>query len=95
MADYPENTPEDAELYIAGNFNNWNPGREDWKFNRIEMGYYFITIPRQGDMLEFKITRGSWDSEEVDKNGEDIENRTYHWGDVERIELEVVRWKDL
>lgn len=95
VPDYPENTPEDAELYITGNFNNWHPGREDWKFNRIEMGYYFITIPRQGNMLEFKITRGSWDSVEVDKNGEDIENRTYHWGDVERIELEVARWKDL
>ncbi len=95
VADYPENTPEDAELYIAGNFNNWHPGREDWKFNRVDMGHYFITIPRQGNMLEFKITRGSWDSVEVDKNGEDIENRTYHWGDVEQIELEVQRWKDL
>jgi len=94
VTDVPENTPEDAEFYIAGNFNNWDPGLEDWKFNRVEMGYYFITVPRQGNILEFKITRGNWESVEVDSNGEDIENRTYRWGDVDEIELEVVRWKD-
>jgi hypothetical protein len=95
VAKFPENTPSDAELYIAGNFNNWDPGSNDWKFNRVTEGYYFVTIPRQGNMLEFKITRGSWNSVEVDKNGEDIENRTYRWGDIERIEVEVVKWNDL
>ncbi len=94
VANFPENTPDDAELYIAGNFNNWDPGSDDWKFNRVEMGYYFISIPRQGNKLEFKITRGSWDSVEVDKNGKEIENRTYQWGGVEQIELEVEKWKD-
>jgi hypothetical protein len=95
VTQYPENTPDDAELYIAGNFNNWDPGDDDWIFNRVKEGYYFIAIPRQGNMLEFKITRGSWNSVEVDRNGEDIENRIYRWGDVEVIELKVEKWNDL
>ncbi|MEE4256554.1 MAG: hypothetical protein V2I47_05930 [Bacteroidales bacterium] len=92
---YPKNTPADAELYLAGNFNNWDPGNSDWKFNRTTEGFYFIAIPRQGNMLEFKITRGSWNSVEVDKNGNDIDNRIYRWGSVEWLEVEVVKWKDL
>ena len=56
---------------------------------------YFIAIPRRGNMLEFKITRGSWESVEVDQHGNDIDNHIYRWGDVEWLELEVVKWKDL
>lgn len=92
---YPENTPIDAELYIAGNFNNWDPGSNDWKFNCNAEGYYFIAIPRRGNILEFKVTRGSWDSVEVDKNGKDIENRTYPWSEIQDFVIEVQRWKDL
>lgn len=95
VTEYPDNTPEDAELYLAGNFNNWHPGWEDWKFNRVREGYYFIAIPRQGNMLEFKITRGNWETVEVDLNGNDIDNRIYRWGDVEWLEVKVEKWKDL
>jgi len=95
ISSHPENTPEDAELYLAGNFNNWDPGWDDWKFNRTTEGYYFIAIPRQGNMLEFKVTRGSWETVEVDQYGKDIENRIYRWGDVDQIAIEVVKWKDL
>lgn len=95
IAQLPASTPENAELYIAGNFNNWDPRSDDWKFNRTTAGFYFIAIPRQGNMLEFKITRGSWDSVEVDKNGNDIENRIFRWGDAEELAIEVKGWKDL
>ncbi len=92
---YPRNTPEGADLYVAGNFNNWDAGDESWKFNSNEAGHYFISIPRQGNMLEFKITRGDWNTVEVDKTGKDIPNRIYRWGDVEWLDLEVVKWNDL
>jgi len=90
---FPENTPEGDDFYIAGNFNNWDPGDEAWKF-KGSGGWPYITIPRQGNMLEFKITRGSWETAEVDAKGDELPNRTYRWGDVEYLELKVVRWKD-
>jgi len=90
----PENTPAGDDLYIAGNFNNWEPGDESWKF-KGSGGPLFITIPRQGNMLEFKITRGSWDNVEVDANGNELPDRIYRWGDVDILEVKVVRWNDI
>src|SRR5436853_328608 len=64
------------DIYIAGNFNNWNPadyekklkpfagGRRIIVFNGIDTGHY-----------EFKFTRGSWDKVETTAKGEDITNR--------------------
>jgi len=89
----PDSTPQGEDLYIAGNVNNWDPGDEAWKF-KGSGGPLFITIPRQGNMLEFKITRGSWDNVEVDANGDEIPDRKYRWGEVEVLYLDVVRWKD-
>lgn len=92
---WPVNTPENEDLYITGNFNNWQPGLEEWKFNRITEGYYFAAIPRQGNMLEFKITRGDWETVEVDMEGNDIDNRVHRWGDVEQLDVIVEKWKDI
>lgn len=91
----PDNTPKGAELYVAGNFNSWVPGDEAWKMNSNDYGIYFISIPRQGDMLEYKFTRGSWESVEVDASGDDIPNRTYKWRDIDAIEVSIAKWKDL
>ncbi|MDT8392899.1 MAG: hypothetical protein RQ761_03585 [Bacteroidales bacterium] len=92
----PENTPPDAGIYLAGNFNNWNPGNPDWKLQQDSIsGTYFISIPRDRNMLEFKFTRGSWNTVEADEYGDDIPNRVYRYSDVDSLQLEVVSWKDL
>ncbi len=91
----PENTPPDEDIFIAGNFNNWNPGSGNWRLKKGSDGSYQIEVPRGGNLLEFKFTRGSWNSVEVNASGEDIDNRTYRYGEVDTLDLSVVKWKDL
>jgi hypothetical protein len=91
----PDNTPSDDDIYIAGNFNDWNPGSSFWKLEKDSLGQYSINIPRDGNLLEFKFTRGSWNTVEVDALGEDIPNRVYRYGDIDALELEVAAWADL
>jgi len=40
----PENTPEDATIYMMGNFNNWLVGDENYRFEKIEDGTYQLVI---------------------------------------------------
>ena len=62
-------------LFVAGNFNGWNPGLSNYRFsqaanhNRIE-----LTGIAKG-LLEYKITRGSWTKVECAANGASIGNR--------------------
>jgi len=91
----PDNTPEDEDIYIAGNFNNWNPGSNAWKLIKDTDGIYYVDIPRDGNMLEFKFTRGDWSTVEVDEFGDDIPNRTYRYGEIKSLDLEILNWNDL
>jgi hypothetical protein len=90
----PGNTPENAELYIAGNFNNWNPGDMDYMMRKNTEGQYVVDVPRREYTLEFKITRGNWRTVECQPDGEDIENRVYDYKEVEEIRIDVEGWKD-
>jgi len=91
----PENTPENAVLYLAANFNDWDPGSRYWMFTESPDGKYYLEVPRAGiDELEFKITRGDWRSVECDANGKDIDDRTYRGVAGEEVRIVVERWKD-
>jgi hypothetical protein len=91
----PANTPENAAIYLAANFNEWNPGSRYWMFTKGFDGKYFIEVPRVSlDQLEFKITRGDWGKVECAANGKDIDDRIYRGGNGREIRITVQRWKD-
>lgn len=91
----PENTPGNAVLYLAANFNNWDPGSRYWMFTKGPDGKYYIELPRTIiEDMEYKITRGSWHGVEGDEYGEDIDNRVYRGGKGEEIRIIIERWKD-
>jgi predicted alpha/beta superfamily hydrolase len=71
----PENTPDNADVYIAGNFNSWDPGNFDYKLGRTSEGEYCITLNISTEEVEFKFTLGNWAEVEVDAIGGNIENR--------------------
>jgi hypothetical protein len=91
----PKNTPSDAALYIAANFNNWDPGSRYWRFTRGLDGKLYIEVPRVTDeQIEYKITRGEWRNVECQANGDDIDNRIYRGRAGEEVRIVIERWKD-
>ena len=78
-----------SDLYLACNANNWNPASDRWKLRPGPVdhpGRYTIDIPVAsipGGTLEYKFTKGSWNTVEVDADRRDISNRVFR---VEEIE---------
>lgn len=64
--------PEDDAVYIAGDFNGWNPGDENYRLTKLPPdGRWAInlTFPPYGKVIEFKFTRGSWETVEKAQTG--------------------------
>lgn len=90
----PRTTPERADIYLAANFNDWDPGDDDWILNKNDDGTYYIDIPRSWGTFAFKFTRGNWSTVESTPWGENIDNRTYLYKDVDDIEVRIRGWLD-
>lgn len=72
----------ESPLYLASNLNNWEPGDPAWRLRKVgadgQAGIWEIPLkPEQlaGREIEFKITRGSWETVEVGPDGHDVNNR--------------------
>jgi predicted alpha/beta superfamily hydrolase len=90
----PANNPANSSIFIAGNFNSWNPQNKNFQFQKNDKGYY-IDLSLNTGSYEYKITRGGWDKVECTNEGRDIGNRDLKVeGDV-TINLSVEGWKDL
>lgn len=82
-------------LFIAGNFNNWNPSDEDYLFTKNSTGQYELTINETpAGTYQFKFTHGSWNNVECNKDGKDIENRSVTILSDTTFEYVVDAWKD-
>lgn len=91
----PASTPDNTVLYIAGNFNSWNPGDLGWQLSRSPEGRYYIEIPRPDDEpFEYKITRGDWRRVESRANGDDIDNRVFEGKAGDVVYIDIDGWKD-
>lgn len=92
----PSNTTESDTVFIAGDFNGWNPADPAYQLTRQADGTYKIKLDfSAGTTLSYKFTRGSWGSVEANGNGSDIGNRTMTTsGGGENVMLTVQRWKD-
>ena len=90
----PANTPANSTIYVAGNFNGWNPASTPMIPDGN--GNYVYTIPEGNGTLLYKFTRGAWSSVEGDANGNEIENRVANFtGNPQSINATVLSWKDL
>jgi len=94
LSDLPPQTPPDDKIYLAGNFNGWDPNRLKFRFEKMIDGRYILNIPRENHNMEFKVTRGSWNTIEVDQFGSEIPNRNYLYKDYDTIYISVANWKD-
>jgi predicted alpha/beta superfamily hydrolase len=93
----PPGTPADAELWLSGNhaaLGQWNGAGV--KLTRTPEGRYTASLPLPpGTSLEYKVTRGSWETVEKDAEGRELPNRTLRvGGKAEHVSVPVARWAD-
>lgn len=94
----PTNTPKDAQLYIAGDFQGWSPGTTP--MTKDADGTWSITLPfAEGATPQYKYTRGSWDAVEKGSGCEEIKNRTitttFGTDGTMLVEDAPAKWRDI
>src|SRR3569833_1260265 len=66
-------TKQQDEVYVAGNFNNWNPYNDTFKLKPFGRGRKAIVLKDiPAGHYKFKFTRGSWKTVESTAKGVDI-----------------------
>lgn len=87
-----------SNYFFASNLNGWNPGLSDFQFKKNGGNEWLLKLPpTTAELIQFKITRGSWDSVESTLSGDDIGNRVIKVIDIKSdtiIDLVVANWKD-
>ena len=107
VVDVPSNTPSDAQLYCASELNSWDPQASNYQLTKRSDGDYEISLEQlSGTSIEFKFTRGSWDSAEVTEtrvnedgfvdDGSGNVNRVYEFNSNNQTKyLEIKEWVDM
>lgn len=83
------------DIYLSGNFNNWNPKDENYKLKPFGGSRKSIVLKDvAAGTYAFKFTRGSTASFESTADGRDIADRVVEvTGDVSN-EFTIAGWKD-
>lgn len=90
----PAGTPTDATLYIAGNLDAVGQWRaKGAPLARRDDGRYYakLTLPR-GALMEYKITRGAWETVEKTAQGAEIANRQLLVKGDTKVDIKVEAW---
>jgi hypothetical protein len=89
----PAKTTADR-IFIAGNFNEWQPADENTILTKGSDGKFTKVFEdvQAGD-YEFKFTLGTMETVEVDANGKDIANRVLSLRSDTTIRVTVASWK--
>ncbi len=90
----PPNTPPGQPIYIAGNFNSWDPGEEIFRLTLKEDSNYYFTLPPGFGAIEYKFTRGDWTTVEKGLCNEEIQNRIVEVSEVDTITNQILSWND-
>lgn len=69
---------DDRPVFVAGNFNDWNPTDERFRMQPTEPGQYEFVFPADlalPETIEYKYNKGGWDQVELSSSGEGVPNR--------------------
>jgi hypothetical protein len=91
----PENTPPAENIYITGNFNNWDPGDPKYIMRPNSDSVLEVQLPKGIGEIEYKFTRGDWSTVEKDPCGFEVGNRAVFYGKAEILNDTVRSWNDL
>ncbi len=93
----PSSTPSGDRIVIAGTdsaLGNWQPER-GLELDRGKDGKFRGACDLPFGLIEFKITRGSWENEEAWPDGAPVFNYQYLISHDLDLSIEVEHWKDL
>jgi predicted alpha/beta superfamily hydrolase len=90
----PPTTPPTDTLFVAGSFNNWNPHTSRFALHKNPDGTYQVTMPAGLGAVEYKFTRGSWPTVEIDDKNQAIANRKADLTGAKEIHHRVLAWDD-
>jgi len=94
----PSTTPADARLYLASNAGDWKAGDPRFALTKSGQGIWSGSFALEaGFALEYKITRGSWDTVEKGPGGTEVSNRHFSVpasGGEARVDIVVGSWRD-
>ena len=68
---------DNRPIYLSGNFNDWQLRDKRFKLNKVGDKEYELKWPEEvtvPEHLEYKYLKGGWDSGEIDRYGNRIEN---------------------
>lgn len=80
-------------IFIAGDFNNWNPADNAFKMQKDDSGHYLLLKVLPKGSYNFKITRGSWQTVECNSSGKPIDNRAVVISRDTTIVVDVANWQ--
>ena len=92
----PEETPDSAMIFIAGNkpvLGDWNPGRVGMTKGPSTWDFQFEAS--KGEVIEFKITRGSWSNQAVYRKDQIPDNIRFTAAKDTLITITPFSWQDL
>ena len=90
----PVQTPDDAIVHLTGSVDGlgpWDPAGLPLRGDGLWVGELQLPV---GTELEFKATRGSWETVEKDRQGDEIDNRRWRVDGDETVAFTVARWAD-
>lgn len=90
----PAYTPPQDLIYIAGNFNGWDPGDAVYVLSKNEDQKWLITLDSatEGTVIQFKFTRGSWETVEKGAQGQELGNRLFTFGNGDTVHVIIYNW---
>lgn len=88
-------TEKKDDVYVAGNFNSWDPKNENYKLKILNGARKILVLSDMppGD-YSFKFTRGGWNKVETTSTGADIENHQLNLQSDTTITFTISGWKD-
>lgn len=88
-------TRAQEDIYVTGNFNNWNPKDEQYKLKPFGGSRKSIVLKDMAaGTYAFKFTRGAADKLETTSDGRDIADRVLEVNDDLSLEFNIPGWKD-
>ena len=93
LGKYPDKHNNDT-AFLAGNFNNWNPGNSAFRFLLTNENSFELILNLPAGQYAYKCTRGNWGKVECLANGKDVSDHSFQLAADTTIEINIEAWRD-